>query len=194
MVLVEGRATGIGPQIINSWPFLRHFWDIYIALSGFNSFLHTSSPSPSSFPQIDPISSSLPLGVQVSHNQSLSYSFCTLNQGSRVAIMLSNTLVLVGGLLAGASSFQTAVAQNFPPGVIATGTMGVNNPPQATLGTAINQTSMARLITANSVDVRLHHPARCPVMLSRKLILQDFCLFAPPTVQDIANSEVGHSF
>jgi len=108
--------------------------------------------------------------------------------------MLSNTLVLVGGLLAGASSFQTAVAQNFPPGVIATGTMGVNNPPQATLGTAINQTSMARLITANSVDVRLHHPALCLVMLSRKLILQDFCLFAPPTVQDIANSEVGHSF
>ena len=44
--------------------------------------------------------------------------------------------------------------------VTATGTMGVTNPPQATLGTAINQTSMARLLSLNAID--------------------DFCLFAPP--------------
>ncbi|KAF8151506.1 hypothetical protein B0H34DRAFT_131947 [Crassisporium funariophilum] len=60
-------------------------------------------------------------------------------------------------------------AQNFPDGVIATGTQGPTNPPQPTLGTAINQTSMARLLSINSVD--------------------DFCLFAPPTPQAIADSE-----
>jgi hypothetical protein len=37
------------------------------------------------------------------------------------------------------------------------------------MGTAINQTSMARLLSINSID--------------------DFCLFAPPTPQDIADSE-----
>lgn len=46
------------------------------------------------------------------------------------------------------------------PGVLATGTMGVTNPPKATMGTAVNQTSMARLLSLNSID--------------------DFCLFAPP--------------
>lgn len=46
-------------------------------------------------------------------------------------------------------------AQSFYSGVIATGTQGATNPPQATLGTAINQTSMARLLSINSVDVSL---------------------------------------
>ncbi|RDB21813.1 hypothetical protein Hypma_010825 [Hypsizygus marmoreus] len=58
----------------------------------------------------------------------------------------------------------------FPPGVIATGTQGPTNPPQPTLGSAINQTSMARLLSVNSVD--------------------DFCIFAPPTMQNISDSEV----
>lgn len=50
---------------------------------------------------------------------------------------------------------HTASAQtNFPPGVIATGTQGVTNPPEPTMGTAINQTSMARLLSVNSIDVR----------------------------------------
>jgi hypothetical protein len=44
-------------------------------------------------------------------------------------------------------------AQSFYPGVVATGTQGPTNPPQATLGTAINQTSMSRLLSVNSVDV-----------------------------------------
>ncbi|KAF8889234.1 hypothetical protein CPB85DRAFT_1441416 [Mucidula mucida] len=56
-------------------------------------------------------------------------------------------------LAAGGASAQS-------PGVIATGTMGTTNPPQATMGTAVNQTSMARLISLNSVD--------------------DWCIFAPP--------------
>jgi len=60
-------------------------------------------------------------------------------------------------------------AQTFPAGVLATGTMGPTNPPAPTLGTSINQTSMARLLSVNSID--------------------DFCLFAPPTLQDIADSE-----
>lgn len=44
--------------------------------------------------------------------------------------------------------------------VTATGTMGTTNPPAATLGTANNQSSMARLISLNGIN--------------------DFCLFAPP--------------
>jgi len=49
----------------------------------------------------------------------------------------------------------------FPPGVLATGTMGVTNPPEPTLGTPVNQSSDARLLTMNTID--------------------DFCLFGPPT-------------
>lgn len=36
--------------------------------------------------------------------------------------------------------------------VTATGTMGTTNPPQATAGTPINQTSDARLLSVNSID------------------------------------------
>ncbi|KAF4622291.1 hypothetical protein D9613_009496 [Agrocybe pediades] len=74
-------------------------------------------------------------------------------------------------LLAGAATLLTTVVADttFPVGVLGTGTMGVTNPPKPTLGTAINQTSMARLLTVNSVD--------------------DFCLFAPPTPQAISDSE-----
>ncbi|KAJ7026986.1 hypothetical protein C8F04DRAFT_1123866 [Mycena alexandri] len=59
---------------------------------------------------------------------------------------------------------STAVASAraaFPAGVIATGTQGTTNPPTATMPTTINQNSMARLLSVNSID--------------------DFCLFAPPT-------------
>ncbi|KAJ3501383.1 hypothetical protein NMY22_g18946 [Coprinellus aureogranulatus] len=77
------------------------------------------------------------------------------------------TLAAVYGLI------QTARAQSssFPPGVIATGTNGPTNPPEPTMGTAINQTSDARLLSVNSVD--------------------DFCLFAPPGPhpENIGNSE-----
>ena len=55
-------------------------------------------------------------------------------------------------LLAAASPLLVS-GQSFFPGVIATGTQGPTNPPQATMGTAINQTSMARLLSVNSVDV-----------------------------------------
>ncbi|TFK60775.1 hypothetical protein BDN72DRAFT_828692 [Pluteus cervinus] len=70
-----------------------------------------------------------------------------------------------------AASVPSALAQlpNVPPGVIATGTQGPTNPPQPTLGTAINQTSYARLLSVNSID--------------------DFCIFAPPTQSAIADSE-----
>jgi hypothetical protein len=53
--------------------------------------------------------------------------------------------------------------------VTATGTMGVTNPPQATMGTAINQTSMARLLSLNAID--------------------DWCVFGPPE----PNSEIGNT-
>ncbi|KAJ6525067.1 hypothetical protein DFH09DRAFT_175797 [Mycena vulgaris] len=64
-------------------------------------------------------------------------------------------------LLLGAVNSVRAASSSFPVGVIATGTQGVTNPPVPTMPTTINQTSMARLLSANSID--------------------DFCLFAPPT-------------
>ncbi|KAF5319149.1 hypothetical protein D9619_008507 [Psilocybe cf. subviscida] len=45
-----------------------------------------------------------------------------------------------------------AATGTFPPGVLGTGTMGPTNPPQPTLGTPINQNSMARLLSVNSID------------------------------------------
>jgi hypothetical protein len=73
-------------------------------------------------------------------------------------------------LLSLATYISTAsAATSLPPGVVATGTNGPTNPPEPTLGTPINQTSMARLISVNAVD--------------------DFCLYAPPTLSDIGDSE-----
>ncbi|KAJ7092395.1 hypothetical protein B0H15DRAFT_947953 [Mycena belliarum] len=60
-----------------------------------------------------------------------------------------------------ASSAVASVRAAFPAGVIATGTQGVTNPPVPTMPTIINQNSMARLLSVNSID--------------------DFCLFAPPS-------------
>jgi len=79
------------------------------------------------------------------------------------------TLAVLATVLVSAPQLAYAQTTTFPPGVLATGTMGVTNPPEPTLGTAINQTSMARLLSVNSVD--------------------DFCLFAPPTLQTISDSE-----
>ncbi|KAF7290790.1 hypothetical protein MIND_01319900 [Mycena indigotica] len=72
-------------------------------------------------------------------------------------------------LLLIAASLASVNALDFPKGVIATGTMGVTNPPKPTMGTPVNQQSMARLISLNAVD--------------------DFCLFAPPE----PNSEIGET-
>ncbi|KAJ7187192.1 hypothetical protein C8R46DRAFT_1059132 [Mycena filopes] len=73
-------------------------------------------------------------------------------------------------LLALGAPAVRAASSSFPAGVIATGTQGVTNPPVPTLPTTINQTSMARLLSLNSID--------------------DFCLFAPPSGPDtIANTE-----
>ncbi|TFK38564.1 hypothetical protein BDQ12DRAFT_683842 [Crucibulum laeve] len=81
--------------------------------------------------------------------------------------MLSFAFIALAALVS--TTPASAQNTNFPPGVLATGTQGITNPPQATMGTPINQTSMARLLSVNSID--------------------DFCLFAPPTLQDIADSE-----
>ncbi|KAJ6632175.1 hypothetical protein B0H10DRAFT_2206576 [Mycena sp. CBHHK59/15] len=62
-----------------------------------------------------------------------------------------------------------AASSSFPEGVIATGTQGVTNPPVPTMGTNINQTSMARLLSVNSIE--------------------DFCLFAPPYLANISDTE-----
>jgi hypothetical protein len=47
--------------------------------------------------------------------------------------------------------------------------MGVTNPTAAVENTAVNQTSEARLLTLNSID--------------------DFCIFAPPYLSNISESE-----
>lgn len=56
-----------------------------------------------------------------------------------------------------ASSVSAQSATTFPEGVIASGTMGTTNPAQPTSGTTVNQTSDARLLTLNSVDVSYFH-------------------------------------
>ncbi|KAJ7102793.1 hypothetical protein C8R44DRAFT_887528 [Mycena epipterygia] len=68
-----------------------------------------------------------------------------------------------------ASTAVASVRAAFPAGVIATGTQGVTNPPVPTMPTTINQTSMARLLSVNSID--------------------DFCLFAPPYTAAIPDTE-----
>ncbi|KAJ7328775.1 hypothetical protein DFH08DRAFT_709513 [Mycena albidolilacea] len=72
-------------------------------------------------------------------------------------------------LVSSAVASVHAATSPFPAGVIATGTQGPTNPPAPTLGTAINQTSMARLLSINSID--------------------DFCLFAPPQLANISDTE-----
>ncbi|PPQ85652.1 hypothetical protein CVT24_012586 [Panaeolus cyanescens] len=52
-------------------------------------------------------------------------------------------------------AISNAQARNLPPGVVATGTMGPTNPPAPTMGTALNQSSVARLLSVNAVDVSL---------------------------------------
>lgn len=77
--------------------------------------------------------------------------------------MLSNLI----SSLAVVASLTTVVKGQ----VTATGTMGSTNPPEPTLGTAINQTSYARLLSINSID--------------------DFCLFLPPEAGP--NSVIGNT-
>jgi hypothetical protein len=72
--------------------------------------------------------------------------------------MLQASLAALATLVVSASFTLPVQAQTFPEGVLATGTMGPTNPPQPTLGTAINQTSMSRLLTVNSIDVSLISP------------------------------------
>jgi len=72
-------------------------------------------------------------------------------------------------LILALSQAANAQSSSFPEGVIATGTMGVTNPPEPTAPTAINQTSDSRLLSVNSID--------------------DFCIFAPPTLYNISDSE-----
>lgn len=84
-------------------------------------------------------------------------------------IPLSKMLAIATASLLLASTAFAQSTTTFPEGVVATGTMGVTNPPEPTTGTAINQTSFSRLLSINSVD--------------------DWCIFAPPESQDIADSE-----
>ncbi|WVQ95492.1 hypothetical protein IAU59_002589 [Kwoniella sp. CBS 9459] len=73
---------------------------------------------------------------------------------------------MIGKFAVGAAALMAGVAN---AQVTATGTMGTTNPPQATLGTTVDASSMARLVSLNAID--------------------DFCLFAPPE----ANSVIGET-
>ena len=64
------------------------------------------------------------------------------------------TILLVPFVLA----VSVAADTSFPAGVLATGTMGVTNPPKPTTGTSINQTSYSRLLSVNSIDVHKKTP------------------------------------
>jgi hypothetical protein len=77
--------------------------------------------------------------------------------------MFSSVLLL-------ASTAVASVRAAYPAGVVATGTQGVTNPPVPTMPTIINQTSIARLLSVNSID--------------------DFCLFGPPILAAIPDTEV----
>jgi len=81
--------------------------------------------------------------------------------------LLPSLLTLIIGIIAHLQAVSADTT--FPPGVLATGTMGITNPPAPTMGTALNQSSYSRLLTLNTVD--------------------DFCLFAPPTLANISDSE-----
>ncbi|KAJ7635292.1 hypothetical protein FB45DRAFT_911198 [Roridomyces roridus] len=76
-------------------------------------------------------------------------------------LLLSTPLLLLAS--------TSAAAAAFPDGVLATGTQGTTNPPVPTMPTTINQNSMARLLSVNSID--------------------DFCIFAPPSYDTIPNTE-----
>ncbi|KGB75317.2 immunoreactive mannoprotein MP88 [Cryptococcus deuterogattii R265] len=76
---------------------------------------------------------------------------------------------MISKVAIGAAAALMAGVANVNAQVTATGTMGPTNPPAATLGTAINQTSYARLLSLNAID--------------------DFCLFAPP----VPNSVIGET-
>ncbi|KAF7333440.1 hypothetical protein MVEN_02360000 [Mycena venus] len=98
-----------------------------------------------------------------------SYSKCA---SVTLGIFPHPLIMFLSSLLLGAAAITSvqAASSTFPAGVIATGTQGVTNPPVPTVPTTINQTSMARLLSLNSID--------------------DFCLFAPPTGPDlIGNTE-----
>lgn len=90
-----------------------------------------------------------------------------------LATFLLTRIMFLSSLLLGvaAATHVHAASSSFPAGVIATGTQGVTNPPVPTMPTTINQTSMARLLSLNSID--------------------DFCIFAPPSLNTISETEVG---
>ncbi|KAJ7666744.1 hypothetical protein DFH06DRAFT_926485, partial [Mycena polygramma] len=68
------------------------------------------------------------------------------------------------------STAVASVRAAYPEGVVATGTQGITNPPIPTMPSVINQTSLSRLLSVNSID--------------------DFCLFAPPVAgSQIADTE-----
>jgi hypothetical protein len=86
----------------------------------------------------------------------------------------------VATIVGAAAMLASAQAQ-----VTATGTMGSTNPPQATAPTAVNQTSMARLLSANSVseyNSTFSLFLRSDTRSTDLSILppDDFCIFAPP--------------
>ena len=139
--------------------FLRHYSG-YFAAPLFPTYfiLCLQPPPPSTFSFLAP----WPFGFSRTH--SLTYPAHDSNHSHTEITpeiqnkMLQASLTALATLMVSASFAPRVHAQTFPEGVLATGTMGPTNPPQPTLGTAINQTSMSRLLTVNSIDVCLSSP------------------------------------
>jgi hypothetical protein len=107
--------------------------------------------------------------IALQHHDHLPLQFPQAKSIHDDSIILSSTLMMFFCALALAGHIA-GVCASFPGGVIATGTQGVTNPPVPTLPTTIDQTSMARLLSINSID--------------------DFCIFAPPYLAKIPDTEV----
>lgn len=81
-----------------------------------------------------------------------------------------------------------AIAAGAKAQVTASGTMGTTNPPAATMGTAMNQSSMARLVSLNAID-DLYVPISASLgAMLRKLYS---CLFAPPEPNSVIGNTEG---
>ncbi|WFD42761.1 hypothetical protein MPSI1_001411 [Malassezia psittaci] len=68
-------------------------------------------------------------------------------------------------------AFSYGTANSTYPGVVATGPLGATNPPQPSLNTTVNQTSVSRLVSINSVD--------------------DWCTFGPVNTSDLLGQQEG---
>ncbi|WFD42763.1 hypothetical protein MPSI1_001413 [Malassezia psittaci] len=97
-------------------------------------------------------------------------------QGSSSSSAAASSAAALNNAENDSPKFTYGTADPKYPGVVATGPMGSTNPSKPSLNTAVNQTSMSRLATVNSVD--------------------DWCTFGPPdnskTLGDVEGEVVAY--